>query len=201
MPNPTSERPTGLRDLARSSVRDHVADQALRLFDEHGFDATTIDDIAAAVGMSSRTFFRYFSTKEEVVIGDPTPFGTVVRDAAAQRPNNASAWATLRRAFDPVANNTVADTESALLRMRVLMSTPSLRARNVEKHNVWAVMLEPVVVARLDGPDDTKNYRARTLIQAALACLDIALVEWALRGGTVPVATLLDEAFATVSGN
>jgi hypothetical protein len=100
-----------------------------------------------------------------------------------------------------MADNTIAATESGLRTMRVLMSNPSLRARNVEKHNVWAVMLEPVVTARLDGPEDTKSYRARTLIQAALACLDIALVEWTLRGGTVPLATLLDEAFATVSGN
>ena len=199
MPYSSSEPPTGLRDLARSSVRDHVRDQARRLFDERGFDATTIDDIAAAVGMSPRTFFRYFSTKEDVVIEDPAPFGMVVRDAAAQRPDGESPWTTLRRAFDPVADKAGAATESWLRAMRVMMSTPSLRARNAEKHNAWAAILEPVITARLDGPEDTKQYRARTLIQAALACLDIALAEWTLRGGTIPLEMLLDEAFATIS--
>ena len=197
MPSSTREPP--LRDLARSSVRDHVRDQALRLFDERGFDATTIDDIAAAVGMSSRTFFRYFSTKEDVVVGDPAPFGKVVRDAAVDRPDRESAWTALRRAFDPVADRARAATESYLRAMRVMMSTASLRARSAEKHNAWAVMLEPVITARLDGPEDTKQYRARTLIQAALACLDVALAEWTLRGGTIPLEMLLDEAFAAVS--
>ncbi len=191
----------GLRDLARSSVRDHVADQAVRLFDERGFDATTIDDIAAAVGMSSRTFFRYFATKEDVVIEDPAPFGGVVRDAAAQRPDDESAWTALRRALDPVAEKAGAATEPWLRSMRVMMSTASLRARNTEKHNAWALMLEPVITARLDGPEDTRQYRARTVIQAALACLDVALAEWTLRGGTVPLGTLLDEAFTAVVSN
>lgn len=195
----SSERPTGLRDLARSSVRDHLADQALRLFDERGFDATTVDDIAAAVGMSSRTFFRYFSTKEDVVVEDPVSFGMIVRDAAAQRPDGESAWTVLRRAFDPVAEKARVTTDSWLRGMRVMMSTASLRARSVEKHNAWAVMLEPVITARLDGPEDTKRYRARTLIQAALACLDIALAEWTLRGGTTSLEVLLDQAFATIS--
>jgi AcrR family transcriptional regulator len=198
---PSSEPPTGLRDLARSSVRDHVRDQARRLFDERGFDATTVDDIAAAVGMSPRTFFRYFPTKEDVVIEDPAPFGMVVRDTAAQRPDGESPWTTLRRAFDPVADKAGAATESWLRAMRVMMSTASLRARNAEKHNAWAVLLEPVITARLDGPEDTKQYRARTLIQAALACLDIALAEWTLRSGTIPLETLLDEAFATISAS
>ncbi|MFF0291635.1 TetR family transcriptional regulator [Streptomyces sp. NPDC005262] len=201
MTNPTSDPRSGLRDLARSSVRDHLADQARRLFDERGFDATTVDDIAAAVGMSSRTFFRYFATKEDVVVEDPAPFGMVVRDAAAGRPDGESVWTTLRRAFDPVTDKAAAATESWLRAMRVMMSTASLRARNAEKHNAWAVMLEPVITARLDGPEDTRQYRARTLIQAALACLDIALAEWTHRGGTTPLDKLLDEAFATISNS
>ncbi|MGW8814374.1 TetR family transcriptional regulator [Gordonia terrae] len=199
--NPPGAPPTGLRDLARSSVRDHLADQALRLFDERGFDATTIDDIAAVVGMSSRTFFRYFATKEDVVIGDPRPFGEVVRDAAAARPEAETTWVMLRRAFDPVVDSTTVANESGLRKMRVMMGTASLRARSVEKHNVWAVLLEPVVIARLHGSEETKSYRARTLIQAAIACLDVALVEWTLRGGSVSLATLLDEAFTIVASN
>ena len=125
----------------------------------------------------------------------------VVRDAAVGRPDGESAWTVLRRAFDPVAEKSDAATESWLRAMRVMMSTASLRARNTEKHNAWSVMLEPVIAARLDGPQDTRNYRARTLIQAALACLDVALAEWTHRGGTTPLDTLLDEAFTTISSS
>jgi hypothetical protein len=61
--------------------------------------------------------------------------------------------------------------------MRVLISAPTLRARNLEKHLAWAEMLIPLVTARLTG-DDTR-LRAETIVQASLACLDVALITWA----------------------
>lgn len=201
MPESISEPPVRLRDVARSSVRDHLKDQAVRLFDERGFDATTVDDIAAAVGMSSRTFFRYFATKEDVVIEDPAPFGAIVRDAAARRPDDENPWTVLRRALDAVADRSADATEAWVRSMRVMMSTASLRARNTEKHNAWALMLEPVITARLDGPADTRPFRARTLIHASLACLDAALAEWTRLDGAVSLGTLLDTAFDAVSRN
>jgi len=200
MSESTSAVPASLRSVTRASVRDHVAEQAMRLFDERGFDSTTVDDIAAAVGMSSRSFFRYFPAKEDVVLGDPAPFGQVVRDAAAGRPAGEPVWTVLRRAFDPVGANTAEATESGLRTMRVMMSTASLRAGNLEKHIAWASMLEPVIVIRLDGPEGSVRFRAQTLIHAALSCLDVALAEWTRRDGATPVGQLLDEAFATVRG-
>lgn len=195
----TSNAPAGgLRSLTRASVRDHVAEQALRLFDERGFDETTIDDIAGAVGMSARSFFRYFAAKEDVVIGDPAPFGQLVRDAAVNCPSDEPVWAVLRKAFSPVEETTEAESTTGLRTMRVMMSTASLRARNVEKHIAWATMLEPVIVDRLDGPEDSRRFRAQTLIHAAMGCLDVSLAEWTRRNGTTPVAQLLDEAFAVV---
>jgi AcrR family transcriptional regulator len=189
---------TGLRELTRASVRDQIAEHALRLFDENGFDNTTVGDIASAIGISQRSFFRYFPAKEDVVIGDPVPFGTVVVDAAAARPSDEPVWSVLRHAFDPIESAGLADPLRGLRTMRVMMSTASLRARNVEKHIAWAVMLEPVIVNRLDGDEATRAFRAHTLIHAALACLDVALAEWALRGGSTPVGALLDDAFNTV---
>jgi AcrR family transcriptional regulator len=167
------------------------------MFDERGFDETTVDDIATAVGMSSRSFFRYFPAKEDVVLGDPTPFGMLVRDAAANRPSGEPVWLVLRHAFEPVEANTAAATELGLRTMRVMMSTASLRAGNLEKHIAWAAMLEPVIVDRLDGAEQSKRFRAQTLIHTALACLDVALAEWTRREGATPVGHLLDEAFAT----
>jgi Bacterial regulatory proteins, tetR family len=67
-----------------------VLPPALALFDENGFEETTVEDIATAVGISSRSFFRYFPVKEDVVLGDAMPIGDVVRDALATRPVRAS---------------------------------------------------------------------------------------------------------------
>jgi AcrR family transcriptional regulator len=193
-----NEPPSGLRQLTRASVRDQLAEHALRLFDENGFDATTIDDVAASVGMSARTFFRYFPAKEDVVIGDPTEFGTRVSNAAAARPATEPAWTTLRRAFDALDLSAAEDVTRGLRTMRVMMSTASLRARNVEKHIAWAALLEPVIVAKVGGPAETRSFRAQTLIHAALSCLDVALAEWTRRDGATPAAALLDEAFGTL---
>lgn len=179
-------------------MRDHVAEQALRLFDERGFDETTVDDIAAAVGMSARSFFRYFPAKEDVVIGDPVPFGQRVRDAAASCPSDEDVWSVLRKAFSPVEETTEAESATGLRTMRVMMSTASLRARNVEKHIAWAALLEPVIIDRLDGPADGRRFRAQTLIHAALGCLDVSLAEWTHRKGATPAAQLLDEAFSVM---
>jgi AcrR family transcriptional regulator len=203
-----AEPKVGLRELTRASVRDQIAEQALLLFDEKGFDATTVDDIAAAVGISARSFFRYFPTKEDAVIGDPSALAGVIRDAAAARPADESAWVALRRALDPFEVTDRADITRGLRHMRVMMSTASLRARNVEKHIVWAVNLEPVIIERLgaervpsDGATsdaDAIRFEAQTLIHAALACFDVALSEWTRREGTTPIHTLIDEAFGTL---
>jgi len=188
----------GLRAMTRESVRDQVADQALRLFDENGFDETTVDDIALAVGISARSFFRYFPSKEDVVISDSRPLGRLVRDSAAARPRDEPIWSVLRHAFAPLEVATGAEVERGLRIMRVMMSTASLRARNLEKHITWGVLLEPIVVERLEGDPDTRRFRAQTLIHAALACLDVALAEWTHRRAAASVSQLLDEAFATV---
>jgi AcrR family transcriptional regulator len=198
MTNTGIESKAGLREMTRASVRDQIAGHALRLFDERGFDNTTIGDIAAALGISQRSFFRYFPAKEDVVVGDPKPFGALVVDAAGSRPADEPVWAVLRHAFSPVESAASTDPVLGLRTMRVMMSTASLRARNVEKHIAWAVMLEPVIVARLGGDEQSRAFRAQTLIHSALACLDVALAEWVRRGGATPIGELLDDAFGTL---
>ena len=64
------DQPLGLRDRTRLAVRDQIARAATALFVSQGFDRTTIDEVAAAAGLSRRSFFRYFETKEDVVLSD-----------------------------------------------------------------------------------------------------------------------------------
>lgn len=80
--------------------------------------------------------------------------------------------------------------------MRMLTSTASLRARNLETHLAWANMLVPVVRERLTG--DHAELRAQTLVQAALTCFDIAMSAWAESEGTGAVE-LLRRSFATLA--
>lgn len=170
----------------------------MALFLERGFDATTVDQIAEAAGISRRSFFRYFETKEDVVLGDLAALGERVRAALEARPAEESAWIALRAALltlrepeqEPAAVLAVAE---------MYHRAPSLRARHLEKHLHWQELLAPEVARRLGtavtpGPDP----RARAVVAAALACLDTAVEVWRESGGSADPEELFDQAVAAV---
>lgn len=189
-----------LRERTREAARAEIRREAIALFLAKGFDATTAEDVARAVGISSRTFFRYFPTKDDVLVGDATAFGERIRDAFAARPADEGVWVSLRAALEPLATAiTTDDPARSLAAMQVIMSAASLRAAHVEKHLAWGRMLAPLVETRLDGPDATRPLRAASLVNAAMACLDAAFAEWVRRDGEPDLAALLDASFAAVA--
>ena len=186
---------TGLRQRTRDAVREQIAEVALVMFDEQGFDETTVDQIAAAVGISPRSFFRYFASKEDVVLGDPMLYGEPVRQRLAQGLESMPVWQALRFGFEAVVETVESDPQWALRATRVMISTPSLRARNTEKHLAWMTVLVPLVAAALTGPETERQYHARAITLCALTCLDVSSAELVHRNGAVTSRVLLDEAF------
>ena len=175
-----------------------IAACALALFDQKGFNNVTVDEIAAAACISRRSFFRYFPTKEDAVVGTHAPFGKKVVAAFAARPLSEGVWISLREAFDVIVDKVAEDPESAARTMRVVESTASLRAHQVEKHSLWAFDLTPEVARRLG---DAQIYRpeALALVYSALACLEVALSRFARDPHTTPINQLLDEAFGALA--
>ncbi|MGO4249911.1 TetR family transcriptional regulator [Paenarthrobacter sp. RAF54_2] len=186
----------GLRQRTRDAVREQIAAAALVLFDEQGFEETTVDQVAAAVGISPRSFFRYFPAKEDVVVGDPMAHVGPVLAHLNEGLTSLPVWEALRVGFKPLDAIADSDSTGSLRTMRVMMSTPSLRARNTEKHLAWMTVLVPAVRDALAGPAEDKGFRARAFTLAAITCLDVAFAEWVRRDGSVPFATVLDDAFA-----
>jgi AcrR family transcriptional regulator len=186
----------GLRQRTRDAVREQIATAALVMFDEQGFDETTVDEIAAAVDISPRSFFRYFPTKEDVVLGDPMVYLEPVRERLAESLQVMPLWEALRSGFEAGTAMTAADPKGALRATRVVFRTPTLRARNTEKHLVWMTVLVPLVADALPGPEEGKQFRARAITLGALSCLDVSSAEWVDRDGAVPFRQLLEEAFA-----
>ncbi|WP_144764434.1 TetR family transcriptional regulator [Curtobacterium sp. 9128] len=186
---------SGLRDVARDAVRARVAAVAIARFDADGFDRVTVEQVAAEAGISPRSFHRYFPAKEDAVIGDPTRHRAALVAAFAARPPGEPVWRSLRETFVAMVEHAGEDTETGRRSVRVMTSTPSLRARNLEKHQAWAEALTPLVVDRTTGsPDGDAELRVHTVVQAALACFDVAVTTWA-QGQDEDLAGILRRSF------
>lgn len=178
----------GLRGFTREAVRQRLADVALDLFAEHGFDAVTVEQVADAAGISARSLHRYFRSKEDMVIGVPESYGDLVRVALEDRPADEPVMRSLLAAYTAMMGSR-AQTERDRVAMRLLSTTPSLRARNMEKHSLWSEMLAPIVAQRLSGDD--VDLRARALVQASLGAFTLALTTWGDAGEDRSVQDLL----------
>jgi AcrR family transcriptional regulator len=189
-------RPTsGLRDLTRRSVQAQIAEQAKELFIEQGFEETTLEQIAAAVGISSRSVSRYFKTKEDIVVGSMLALGDDLAAALRERPPDEAPWTALRRALD-VSVNSIANDSAGLRAARMQTDTPALRVAVQEKHRAWSALLVPLVMERLDGrSDETLRIQAEAIVVSAFGCLDVAVEAWTRADNAMPLADYLDIAF------
>jgi AcrR family transcriptional regulator len=188
-----------LRERTRQAVRDDVTLHAWLLFADQGFEATTVEQIAAASGMSRRSFFRYFATKEEVVLERLLVSGSEIAATMAARPVGEPAWTALRAALQPAveAQEAHGDRTRALL---LMLREPGLRATLQERQRRWQKMLAPMVAERLPerprggGPDP----RPLAVACAALVCMEAAQDAW-LEDGTRELGSILDEAMIAVA--
>jgi AcrR family transcriptional regulator len=188
-----------LRDHAREAIRDEVAKHAWTLFAAHGFEATTVDQIADAAGMSRRTFFRYFAGKDELVLERLVESGNLIAEALAQRPADEPAWPALRAAFSVTLALQEEHHEKSRPLQLMLWAEPALRATAETRRRLWVERLAPLVARRLPpAPAGTAaDPRAAAVAASAVACLEAAQVAWAENPGTSS-GDLLDDAMGAV---
>ncbi|MET7701477.1 TetR family transcriptional regulator [Streptomyces sp. NPDC005485] len=199
-PAQAASKPPGLRERMRATVIAEVGEVGLRLFAAQGFDRTTVDQIAAEAGLSRASLFRYFRTKEDIVLGQLEDFGRRIAEALADRPEEEQPWQALRGAFDVLVQENEKAPEQTLSYLRMLFATPSLRARHFEKQLNWQMLLVPEIARRLEvDPADPADPRPGALAAAALACLDAASTGWVACDGTVPLSTMLDRSMGALT--
>jgi len=175
----------------RARTRENLRQHALRMFLTEGYEAATVERIAAAAGVSHMTFFRHFPTKESVVFDDD--YDPMLAAAIEARPPEESPLEAVHRslveameAFGP------AELEAVAARTRLIKDTPALRNRiweneyRAQQHIAGALARR----AGLVEPD----LRLKVLAAAAQASLVTALWAWADDLGR-PLADLVDEAF------
>ncbi|GAA0461194.1 TetR family transcriptional regulator [Paractinoplanes deccanensis] len=179
-----------LRDRTRRAMRDEVSAVATRLFAEQGCDNTTVEQIAAEAGLSRTTFFRYFGTKEDVVLTWLEDLGPGLAAAFAARPAGEHAWVSLRRAFDVLLEINADAPERALTFQRMLKGNPTMMARYRDKQQKW----EDLLVAAWKQPRGAGDPVPRALVASAIACLNASFEAWEACDGTVAREELLDRA-------
>ncbi|MCM0639605.1 TetR family transcriptional regulator [Cellulomonas wangsupingiae] len=189
-----------LVERSRQAARAEVARTGVALFLERGFDATTMDDVAAAAGISRRTLFRYFGSKEEVALGHLSGLGDELADALRAQPDDVDVWDALVTTFEQVLPTALAADDGAARALSQLVeSTAALRAAHADKHRLWIDALTPAVAERLAGSPDPQ-LAARAVVGTVLACLDAATHEWLCSGDTRDVGELALAALRAVRG-
>jgi AcrR family transcriptional regulator len=183
------------RERKKAATRHAIQQHALRLFLEKGYEATTVEEIAAAAGVSHMTFFRHFPRKEAVVESDD--YDPLLAELVAARPAHEDPLTAIHRALrQGLAAILPSDREAILVRTRLVLDTPALRARNWQNQDATRDLFA-AVLARRDGitkPD----LRIRVLAAAALAAITTAITTWAEGSGATDLVALVDEAFAAL---
>lgn len=164
------------RGRPRSVTHAQITSIALELFARHGFEATTVEDVAAELGINRRTLFRYFPSKNDMVWGD---FDWVL-DRLRRYLNEASPdeplMAALGRAV--VASNHYEPDQLPELRIRMTLITtvPALQAHSMLRYEAWRAVIAEFVAARLgERPND---LLPQTAAHAALGTSIAAFVRW-----------------------
>jgi AcrR family transcriptional regulator len=181
-PVPGARRP-GLRELKRQRTQAAIQTEALRLFTEQGYEATTCEQIASAAEVSPATFFRYFPTKEDVVLADN--YDDLLLALVHERPASEPPVRAVRRSMAAALQAVYdLDVETIRERLRLVLSVPALRARRYEQTRATETLLAQELAGRMGAtPQDVE---VRVVAAAIVAALVVAVEEWAAQGGALP---------------
>jgi AcrR family transcriptional regulator len=166
----TSTPPAGLRERKKARTKAAIREHAMRLFHEQGYAATTVDQIAAAADVSPSTFFRYFPTKEDVVLTDD--YDPLMVTALRAQPVELSPIEAIRRSVRELFSQlTDAQWEQEQRRQQLIASVPELRMRTQQQYADSITLLAEVVAERAGLPSDDFSCRvvAGAVMGAALA--------------------------------
>jgi len=167
----------GLRERKKARTRAAIREHALRLFREQGYDATTVEQIAEAAEVSPSTFFRYFPTKEDVVLQDDMEL--LWADALRAQPPGIPALTALRRAvLDAFSNLSPAGLAQLQQSTELMLTVPAVRARSLDEFGRTIQIISAMIADRAGR--DPGDLTVRTL---AGAITGVAMSTWFGAGG------------------
>jgi AcrR family transcriptional regulator len=185
------------RQRKKNATRDRIRASALRLFAEQGYEATTVEQIAVAAGVSHMTFFRYFPAKEDVALSDS--YDPLIAGLLEQTPAEWPLAERIRAALlQGLGQLHDADRDTLLAQNRLIVSTPALRER------LWASQMDAqqLILGALgagQAGNPQPSFQDRVTVAACLAAAATAILAWVENDGTPALPSLIDQAFDTIS--
>jgi len=171
----------GLREKKKKQTRRAIVGAAIRLFNEQGYEATTFDQIAEAAEVGRRTIFRYFPSKESLLLGgDQMDPQAILREFKNRLPGEDDVQLVTRVMSGLRAKMFDLDPEQNIATHKLVRSTPALAAQSY----LLILSAEDLILQALAGenPEPTEEQRIRVLAGAVIIAIDTAVTLW-IEGG------------------
>lgn len=189
--------PASLRERKKQRTKQALQAAALRLIEERGYDAATVEDIAAAAEVSPRTFFRYFASKEDVIVDGEEDYRILARLAS----QSATGFPIdLARDAIRAEGATIEEEEMEMLRARsrLVFATPALLARALDGMQQLEDEMAAILAGRFGRrPDD---LAIQVSAAAMMAALRVAVMRWAQEDNRAGLFDLVDDALDVLAG-
>jgi AcrR family transcriptional regulator len=192
----TAERAEGLRERKRRETHQRIIDKGLKLFVKHGYAGTTLDAIAAAAGISRRTFFYYFKSKEDVLLAaHDSGFRKALRPAMLVESSDQAPLAAVQKCLIRIASRY--ETRESIVFDRLMQSTEALRAR---KEAVFVEAEQILLEAMCElWPTPARRDGLRLVAMVAMGTLRLALDKWKQNDAAQPLAHYIRQAFTLLA--
>ena len=185
--------PPSLRKQKKDATRRALLIAANRRFHLYGFEATTLDDVSQDVGISRRTFFRYFSDKESLAFPHREERLARFAELLGSAPASESPVGSLRRISHLFAKEYMQHRDSLLAQQRLIQTTPSLLARENEIDRDWELAMAQLFRQRGVGGTESELH-SRVLAGAAIGVIRATMRHWFTSNAEADLARLGDEA-------
>jgi len=171
----SQDKPCGLRERKKARTRAAIREHALRLFHEQGYQRTTVEQIAAAAEVSPSTFFRYFPTKEDLVLQDD--MDTRMLEAFERQPPGLGPVAAIRAATREVFEGySEADLDVIRQTTALAMTVPEVRARALDEFGRTITVVSEALAKRAGRPAD--DLAVRTTAGAIIGVIMSVTMPW-----------------------
>ncbi|WP_055699464.1 MULTISPECIES: TetR/AcrR family transcriptional regulator [Streptomyces] len=188
--------PLGLRERKKLKTRLAIREATYRLIGEQGYEATTVEQIAEAAEVSPSTVFRYFPTKEDIVLADE--FDPLLEGELRRRPADEPIVESLRHVLRrAVVLGFTEEPETTRLRTKLMIEVPAVRSRMLESMSVTGGILCRVIAERTGR--DPGDLEVRTFAMGLIGALTETTAYWAEHDHKDDLATLVDRTLSTLT--